>query len=63
MIKGLKIGRKFTDLYRNNTAKVKITFLRVITVEGVNPGAGDSSLGDDSLDAGPVSHSSSHTIK
>lgn len=31
-------------------------------VEGVTPGAGDSSLGDDSLDAGPVSQSSSPTV-
>lgn len=32
-------------------------FLRVITVDGVKPGAGDSNRGDDSLDAGPSSSS------
>lgn len=39
-----------------------MNYLRVMTVEGVTPGAGDSSLGDDSLDAGPVSQSSSPTV-
>lgn len=40
--------------------RIKVN-LRVMAVEGVTPGAGDSNLGDDSLEAGPVSQSSSPT--
>lgn len=45
-----------------NTRGVINENVRVITVEGVSPGAGDSNLGEDSLDVGPVSHSSSPTV-
>lgn len=43
------------------TLKTIRKHLRIIAVGGVRPGAGEASRGDDSLDAEPMSQSSSPT--